>query len=501
MERSKIIAIVLCAIIIVGASVAIVILTQPTRPPIDWYVYETRYYPESFDPHITCYPPSREVIEQVYETLYTYPWGSGERGDCPDSNPTVPLLAASAPVISANGTVYTISLRQGITFHDGTPFNASVVEWNFKRAMKMFQNGYVPIEQIADSIKGGKEVIDAFRTYGHTSDEFKAAFETWEATDAVEASDTYEITFRLEEAAAFFIPIISSTTGCLMSPSFAEMHAMNPGDSFGVDYGERFTYMHNHTCGTGPYKVIEWSSDTYIHMTLNENYWRADENEPAIAPPPYAGLTKEIWFRTNEDFSSMNLNLLTGTVDDTYWPYTLADEIYDNITMDSKDPNIFFRTGGRWTSVVGFSFRLLNYSITFPLYSPFHWREIRNMMVYLFDYDAYIQEMTGGWAFRAEGPIPVGMFYQNSSYWTECYDPEIAVVYWNEAMQDPDFVDYMNTIQGTLRLYYPLGFTRIRQAYLLFKTGFDTMKLLPQMNTTGISYDVNIATSYIDTQA
>ncbi|MFW9889660.1 MAG: ABC transporter substrate-binding protein, partial [Candidatus Thorarchaeota archaeon] len=414
---------------------------------------------------------------------------------------TVPLLAAGPPTITENGTAYTITLRQGVTFADGTPFNASAAVWNFKRAMKMFRLAG-PVWMIAEPIRGGMAVKDAAFTYGPTSQEFKDAFDAWDATDAVEGTGTYEITYRLAQSAAYFIPAMTYTIGCMISPTFAEEHAWTPGTKYGVDYGEEFTCMYNHTCGTGPYQVVEWKADEYVHMVLNEDYWRAGRTEAAIAPPAYAGSIKEIWRRTNEDQTNMNLNLKTGVVDETYWPTTHAYEIYDNITMGSKDPNIFFRTGGVSFYVAAFSFQMgmMNWTVgdlttgtnTFEIQSPFGWRGLRKAFANIFDYDAFIQTVTRGWTFQAKGPIPHGMPYHNSSYWTEHYDPETAVGYWNEAMKDTDFIDVMNAIEGEILLYYQSGNTMREQACLLLKDGFDAMKLLPEMNTTGIDYDVKV---------
>ncbi|MHA2119311.1 MAG: ABC transporter substrate-binding protein, partial [Candidatus Thorarchaeota archaeon] len=489
MERNHLTAIMLIVVVTVGAGGVLVFANQSTRPPVDAYVYE--YPPAGFplDPHVIW---GLDILEQVYETLYTYPWGSGERGGHPEITPSIPLLAASAPVISENGTVYTIPLRQGITFHDGTPFNASAAVWNFKRAMKMFDT-YGLVEPIAEAIKGGMQVRDAASTYGTTSDEFKATFDAWEATDAVEATNTYEVTYRLEQPAAHFIPAMTNGLGRMMSPTFAEKHATSPGASFGVDYGEKLTYISNHTCGTGPYEVVEWKRGEYVHMTLNEDYWRADATEAAIAPPSYAGSIKEIWIKM-DDLTIRRDNFRNGITDEFFWPPGWhTDDIYDNVTMGSKDPNIFFRTGGVLSYVLAISFEmgLVNWTGSpddYEAYSPFHWRELRNMLAWLLDYDAIIQNRYGDWAFRAEGPMQVGMPYQNSSYWTEHYDPEIAVEYWNEAMQDPDFIDTMNTIGCEIPFALSSwNDTTTDLVSLQLKEGFDAMKQLLQMNMTGLN--------------
>ena len=491
MRRNQMTAMAMIVVVIAGFAVAFFFMPQQTGPAPDEYVYETIDNPLHLDPHIAYDRGSGEIIDQCYETLYTYQWGSGERGGYPLVEPTVPLLAAGPPTITENGTVYTIELRQGITFADGTPFNASAAVWNFKRAMKLYR---LIDYTIAEPIKGGLAVVDAISS-GPTSPEFIAAFETWDATDAVEATSTYEVTYRLEKAAAYFIPAMTYNVGCMISPTFAEKHASTPGAKYGVDYGEKFTYMYNHTCGTGPYQVVEWKTGEYVHMALNEDYWRADATEAAIAPPPYAGSIREIWRRTNENQSSMNLNLKTGIVDDTYWPTTHADEIYDKVTMGSKDPSIFFRTGGVSFVVMGLSFQMgiMNWSLangsSVETYAPSHWREFRNMMTYLLDYDACIQAVYEGWAVKAQGPIPIEMHYHNASYWTEHYDLETAVEYWNEAMQDPGFVAIINAIEGDIPLYYKQDSVIREQVSLLVKDCFEDMKQLPQMNTTGLDYE------------
>ncbi|MFX0054039.1 MAG: ABC transporter substrate-binding protein [Promethearchaeota archaeon] len=492
MRRDQLTAIILIGVMIVGAGGVLVFATQPTRPPVDAYVYDIGEGPNTLDPYTTFWG---SMIEQVYETLYTYPWGSGEHGDHPEITPSIPLLAAGAPVITENGTVYTIPLRQGINFHDGTPFNASAAVWNLKRAMKMFHISSL----IVDVIKGGMQVKDAASTYGTTSDEFKAAFDAWDATDAVEATDTYEVTYRLEQPAAHFIPAMTNTFGCMISPTFAEKHATSPGVSFGVDYGEEITYMYNHTCGTGPYQVVEWKTGEYVHMTLNEDYWRADATEAAIAPPSYAGSIKDIWCRIDEDWTITSLcnDFRNGVVDALNWPWSQKDEIYDSVTMSSKDPNIFIRTDGVDSFIEGIRFEmgLLNWtghSEDYEAYSPFHWRALRNMVAYLLDYDAIVQGAYGFWALRAEGPIPIGMCYHNASYWTEHYDPEIAVEYWNEAMQDPEFIDTMNTIGCQIPLACSYSNSTLDLVYLQLRDGFEAMKQLPQMNTTGLDCEPKI---------
>ena len=78
----------------------------------------------SLDPALTSDGESFRVLRQVYETLVDLAPGS--------TNELVGGLAETWEG-EPDGTVYTFHLREGVTFHDGTPFNAEAVVANFDR--------------------------------------------------------------------------------------------------------------------------------------------------------------------------------------------------------------------------------------------------------------------------------------------------------------------------------------------------------------------------------
>jgi peptide/nickel transport system substrate-binding protein len=122
-ERNQLLAIVVIVVVIAGAGVAFIFISQPTRPPENTLIWETIGNPDYMDPHVDYESFGSWITNNVYETLYTYPWNSAV------TDPSVPLLAASAPIMSADGKNYTISLRTGITFQDGTPFKLCQMEF------------------------------------------------------------------------------------------------------------------------------------------------------------------------------------------------------------------------------------------------------------------------------------------------------------------------------------------------------------------------------------
>lgn len=79
--------------------------------------------PPTLDPMVSSADLVSNISQHALETLFTF-----------DENwKVVPLLAQSLPDISADGKVYTIAIRQGVKFHDGTTMTAHDVALSLKR--------------------------------------------------------------------------------------------------------------------------------------------------------------------------------------------------------------------------------------------------------------------------------------------------------------------------------------------------------------------------------
>jgi peptide/nickel transport system substrate-binding protein len=76
-----------------------------------------------FDPLRTNDSASTYVNAQIYETLYRLP---------PATTEFTCLLAENLPEFSEDGRTAAIKLREGIKFHDGTPFNAEAVKYTIE---------------------------------------------------------------------------------------------------------------------------------------------------------------------------------------------------------------------------------------------------------------------------------------------------------------------------------------------------------------------------------
>ena len=80
----------------------------------------TSTQPNSLDPTQSNDPGLRRLLPNYCLSLYTYASNHGKLE-------LDPILAAAPPAVSADKLTYTIQLRQGIEFNDGTPFNAQAV--------------------------------------------------------------------------------------------------------------------------------------------------------------------------------------------------------------------------------------------------------------------------------------------------------------------------------------------------------------------------------------
>lgn len=85
--------------------------------------YALRDEPDRLDPNLSGLRPSQIVFFQIFDPLVVR--------DKRDKR-FKPWLATSWTV-SANGRTYTFKLRPGVKFHDGTPFDAAAVKFNFDR--------------------------------------------------------------------------------------------------------------------------------------------------------------------------------------------------------------------------------------------------------------------------------------------------------------------------------------------------------------------------------
>ncbi len=94
---------------------------------------------QTLDPMMTTADLVGTIMQHVYEPLYTFD----------DQWNVVPMLAAAMPVISQDGKVFEIALREGVQFHNGKTMGADDVVASLERWTRISPRGKAVAQQIS----------------------------------------------------------------------------------------------------------------------------------------------------------------------------------------------------------------------------------------------------------------------------------------------------------------------------------------------------------------
>ncbi|MFP4152832.1 MAG: ABC transporter substrate-binding protein [Alkalispirochaeta sp.] len=208
--------------------------------------------PKALDPHTVTAVNDFRILVNIYEGLVQFQ----------DGSLTVEPALARSWEISDDGRVYTFHLREGVSFHDGTPFNAEAVKFNFDR------------------------MLDEDHPYYGTGP-FPLAF-FFSSINETRVVDEYTVQLVLDEPFAPLLSNLAYPTGLLVSPEAVREH--------GEDYGRN-------PVGTGPFRFVEWVGNTRVTVEANPDYWDTP-----------AGVDRII-FRPITDSNTRVTEMLSGGLD------------------------------------------------------------------------------------------------------------------------------------------------------------------------------------------
>jgi peptide/nickel transport system substrate-binding protein len=182
--------------------------------------------------------------EQIFETLVEFD----------GSTTNVRPALAESWTTSADGKTWTFKLRQGVKFHDGTPFNADAVIWNYTRQW------------------------DEKHPY-HTKDYSTLSWEYWHDVigwgfkgekgalmQDIKKIDDYTVQFVLSDPSGPFLINMALFSNGIASPASF--------DKFKTD-------AFKNPVGTGPFMLAsasDWVKDDRMTLTKNPNWWGGAQN-------------------------------------------------------------------------------------------------------------------------------------------------------------------------------------------------------------------------------
>jgi peptide/nickel transport system substrate-binding protein len=205
------------------------------QAPEDVLIVAQTAEPKALDPQAVTALSDFRIIENIFDGLVRFKPGTLEVG---------PNLAERWE-ISADGTVYTFHLRDGVTFHDGSPFNADAVKFTFER------------------------MLDPKHPF-HDTGPFPLSF-FFSAVKTVEAPDAKTVVFTLDEPYAPFLSNLAYPTGLIVSPAAVR--------KFGKDFGRN-------PSGTGAFRFNDWQPNRRIQLAANGDYWNgAPKLKAAVFQP------------------------------------------------------------------------------------------------------------------------------------------------------------------------------------------------------------------------
>lgn len=176
--------------------------------------------------------------------------------------------------IEDDGAGVTFHLREGVEFHDGTPFDAEALRWN----------------------------IDQMRN--HPQSIARTVIPNVDEDNPAEVVD--ELTCRMnlvapDGAMLLNLSKIRSDTGIGSPTAFENIDREEEGDSIII----------REAVGTGPFVFEEWVTGSHITLTRNENYWKSDDDGNQM---PYLDGVRHRWV---SDDSVRLLEMRSGEGDAT----------------------------------------------------------------------------------------------------------------------------------------------------------------------------------------
>ncbi|MFW9935891.1 MAG: ABC transporter substrate-binding protein [Candidatus Thorarchaeota archaeon] len=245
LKRSYWIAIALVVIIVVGGA-GVYLFMRP--PPISNLIVMG-----TTDSIETVLDPARAYDYFGWSMIGAL--GSGlvdiDPGSTAAPDDIIPSLASSWTVSGA-GTIYDFTLKQGLIFADGTPFNSTVVKYTFDRCCNLTGDGIYHEEGFQRGI-GLADIIDNVTITGE-----------------------YTVRFYLTIPWAPFLQTMAAQGCFIVHPNYAPM-----GELVNYTAGNaRASYA----VGLGPYLLQSWSrtggTDEEIVLVRNPNYWDAANGIP-----------------------------------------------------------------------------------------------------------------------------------------------------------------------------------------------------------------------------
>lgn len=208
--------------------------------------------PPTLDPSLSSALIDRQVMFNLYDTLF----------QLTPSNQIAPDLVQSY-TISNGGKTYTFQLRKGVTFQDGTPFNAAAVKFNILR------------DQQPSSARHSQLAV----------------------ISSVDTPSTYTVVLHLKTPFSPLLATFTGRSGMMVSPTAVKKEGSN---------------FASHPVGTGPFEFKDRVKGDHITLVKNPHYWGTEPKLDKVIYRVYTDQTVEVTNLQNGTIQMAEFDGVTG---------------------------------------------------------------------------------------------------------------------------------------------------------------------------------------------
>src|SRR3977135_2746274 len=234
------------------------------------------------DPDVFYDIEGNTVILSAYQGLVAYK---------PDST-TIEGVLATTWDISPDALTYTFHLRNGVSFQDGTPFNAAAVKASFPRRISVNSAPAYMLAQVAD----------------------------------MQTPDPMTFVVKLKSVVSPFMDYMASSWG----PKIISPKAL--ADNAGTDHAQ--TWLKTNADGTGPFKLTPRSRGQNYELTRCDGYWGTKAKFAKVD------------IRIVPDMATQRLQLQSGDLDVILHSFPVAEipSVQGNKDLAVKDFSSFLQS-------------------------------------------------------------------------------------------------------------------------------------------------------------
>lgn len=315
-----------------------------------------------------------KVTEQIYDTLINFEPGEST------------LTDGLASDYSLDGQTASLTLKEGVTFHNGEEFTAQDFVATYRRFVDSEYEYYA-----------GDDYVSAYGPF---------TLGSW--IDDIQVDGDYELTIQLTQTYAPFLRNLAMFA--------AAVHSEAAIEEFGTDLSEN-------AVGTGPFE-LDTLDDTneQIRLTAYDDYWG---DGPQV---------DEVVFVTVGENSTRAQSLASGELD-----------VIDGIGAQSSQ-QVSNADGVELVRTDGINVGYMAFNIT--AVEEFQDRRVRQAISHAIDTEAIVEQIYSGFATEASQPLPPNVLGHNDDVDPYEYDPERAQSLLEEAGYGDGFSFELATFQN-----------------------------------------------------